>query len=208
MSPRVRLAGPTRGSDTRATTLPRMPEPDRRRVLIDVGRRQFIDVGYAAGSIDDICRKAGVTKGGFFHYFPSKEAFAREVLAATWDVFLEAHRDVDASPAAQAVRDHITFMVGFIAGDGRVIPRLAQELGATNDEVRNQVRGYFEVWTAMLESTLERAGCRDARSLMEFIIAGIEGAPMVAGQLGEQVLEHTIEHLIAHVQEALARTDA
>jgi TetR/AcrR family transcriptional repressor of nem operon len=30
--------------------------------------------GFAATSVDDLCSVAGVTKGAFFHHFPSKEA--------------------------------------------------------------------------------------------------------------------------------------
>jgi TetR/AcrR family transcriptional repressor of nem operon len=30
--------------------------------------------GFAATSVDDLCAAAGVTKGAFFHHFPSKEA--------------------------------------------------------------------------------------------------------------------------------------
>ena len=30
--------------------------------------------GFNATSVDDLCAAAGVTKGAFFHHFPSKEA--------------------------------------------------------------------------------------------------------------------------------------
>lgn len=45
----------------------------RERLLLaarDIVRRQ----GFAATSVDQLCRAAGVTKGAFFHHFPSKEA--------------------------------------------------------------------------------------------------------------------------------------
>ena len=41
---------------------------------------------------------------------------------------------------------------------------------------------------------------------MEFIIATIEGAPMVAGQLGEQVIDNTITHLTQHLDGLLDRS--
>lgn len=36
--------------------------------------------GFSASTVDDICKAAGVTKGGFFHYFKSKNALGLELL--------------------------------------------------------------------------------------------------------------------------------
>ena len=41
--------------------------------LLDAARDVIRTKGYAATTVDDICAAAGVTKGGFFHHFPSKE---------------------------------------------------------------------------------------------------------------------------------------
>jgi TetR/AcrR family transcriptional regulator, transcriptional repressor for nem operon len=52
----------------------RVPRGEARLRLLtaamDLIRRQ----GFAATSVDDLCAAAGVTKGAFFHQFPSKEA--------------------------------------------------------------------------------------------------------------------------------------
>ena len=50
-----------------------------RGLLIDVARQKFTEQGYAATSIDDIIRDAGVARGALYHHFPGKEALFRAV---------------------------------------------------------------------------------------------------------------------------------
>ncbi len=60
-----------------------MPEPVRTRLQVDVRRQQLLELGlelfgnqtYDELSIDEIARRAGVSKGLLYHYFPSKRAF-------------------------------------------------------------------------------------------------------------------------------------
>ena len=44
-----------------------------RRALLDVARNRFGAQGFAATSIDEIVRDAGVTKGALYHHFTTKE---------------------------------------------------------------------------------------------------------------------------------------
>lgn len=60
-----------------ATTRRRTPAPPRgdgRVALLDATLALVRKQGWAATSIDQLCRAAGVTKGAFFHHFESKEA--------------------------------------------------------------------------------------------------------------------------------------
>jgi AcrR family transcriptional regulator len=50
-----------------------------RRLLLDVARQNFTEHGYAATSIDDIIRRAGVARGALYHHFSGKEALFRAV---------------------------------------------------------------------------------------------------------------------------------
>ena len=53
-----------------------MLKPTARTKLLDAAIEMVRANGYAATSVDDLCRKAGVTKGAFFHHFDSKDALA------------------------------------------------------------------------------------------------------------------------------------
>lgn len=61
---------------TTATRVPpvRVPRGEARARLIEAARSLVRHKGFAATSVDDLCAAAGVTKGAFFHHFPSKEA--------------------------------------------------------------------------------------------------------------------------------------
>jgi AcrR family transcriptional regulator len=48
-------------------------EETRARIL-DAAVRRFAIAGYNAASVDDICAEAGVSKGAFYHHYPSKQA--------------------------------------------------------------------------------------------------------------------------------------
>lgn len=52
----------------------RPPRGEARARLIEAARSLVRHKGFAATSVDDLCAAAGVTKGAFFHHFPSKEA--------------------------------------------------------------------------------------------------------------------------------------
>ncbi len=44
-----------------------------RRHITEAAIKLFSDRGYDAASVDDICAKARVSKGAFYHHFPSKQ---------------------------------------------------------------------------------------------------------------------------------------
>ena len=46
---------------------------DARAKLLDAALNVIRAQGYAATSVDDLCRAASVTKGAFFHHFASKD---------------------------------------------------------------------------------------------------------------------------------------
>ena len=64
--------------------MPRPPNPDVRRRLLAAGLDLVHARGFAASGVKDITDAAGVPKGSFYAYFPSKEAFAAAILDHYW----------------------------------------------------------------------------------------------------------------------------
>jgi len=53
---------------------------ETRSILLKEAENLFALKGYDAVSVDEICQKAGVSKGGFYHHFSSKEALFLQLL--------------------------------------------------------------------------------------------------------------------------------
>ena len=98
-------------SPSSPASLPASAEPRRSRrkearpgELLDAALDLFVTKGYTATRVEEVARKAGVSKGTLFLYFPSKQdlfkAVVRHVMAARfaeWAIELDAYEDDTAS---------------------------------------------------------------------------------------------------------------
>jgi AcrR family transcriptional regulator len=54
--------------------MPQHRSEETRARILDAAVRRFAIAGYNAASVDDICADAGVSKGAFYHHYPTKQA--------------------------------------------------------------------------------------------------------------------------------------
>ncbi len=141
-------------------------EETRARIL-DAAEKCIARQGYTATSVEDICQAAGVTKGGFYHHFCSKQALFVELLES-WlsrlDVRLEA-----------------------VAADARTVPERLLRMGELGGEVFEQQRGQlqilFEFWEqAAHDPTVREAATAPLRRYQESL-AGLIEAGIAEGTL-------------------------
>lgn len=59
---------------------PRRANPDSHEALVEAARDEFARCGVDGARVEDIARRAGVSKGAFYLHFRSKEAVFREIL--------------------------------------------------------------------------------------------------------------------------------
>lgn len=114
---------------------------ETRARLLQAAQKKFSENGYEAASVDEICAEAGVSKGAFYHHFPSKQAVFLALFEdwlATVDAGLEAAR----KPTVPETLTNMARMLPFIfaQADGRLPMYLEFWLQASRDET---------VWKAM-----------------------------------------------------------
>ena len=57
---------------------------DAKERILEHAGQLFHEKGFHAVGIADICQASGVNKGSFYHFFPSKQQLALDVVDATW----------------------------------------------------------------------------------------------------------------------------
>jgi TetR/AcrR family transcriptional regulator, transcriptional repressor for nem operon len=93
---------------------------DARTRLLEAARDVIRARGFAASSIDDLCKAAGVTKGAFFHHFENKEALgiaAARHWAETTSAFFETAPYHDLDDPLDRLLGYVGFRKSIIEGE-------------------------------------------------------------------------------------------
>ncbi len=103
----------------------------RRSELLDCAQALFFERGYERATISDIIDKAGVSKGGFYHHFSSKEEMLEALAARLAEAAVAQVRDVLDDPGLDA----LTRLNSFLARARQMKVEDAPKLRATFDVV-------------------------------------------------------------------------
>jgi AcrR family transcriptional regulator len=179
---------------TRRLNAQAAPATDRggttRRQILETAANYFAQKGYAGTSVNDVIREAGVTKGGFYFHFPSKEALALAVLRHKQEQW--AGRVVAATMRHTAAVDQLRAMVDALTDlheqdpSARSIGRLCLEL-AENRDLVPALAPQFSTWvdlTASLFAKAQQEGTfrddLDPRAAGESAVAAYIGLEMMS----------------------------
>ncbi|EKJ93991.1 TetR family transcriptional regulator [Bradyrhizobium lupini HPC(L)] len=125
--------------------------------------------GYAATTVDDVCAKAELSKGAFFHHFSSKEemavAAAQHWSEVTGAVFETASYH-DAADPLERLLNYVAFRKQLIQGElpdfTCFVGTMAQEVYETSEAIRqacwNSISGHAETLVSDIEAALDQ--CR------------------------------------------------
>ena len=90
----------------------KQPE-ERKSELIETARRVFREKGYAATSVTDIVKEAGVSQGTFYFYFEDKEAVfdavAETIVLEGYNVIRGSRREMTSPPWTRSSRPWVSF---------------------------------------------------------------------------------------------------
>jgi TetR/AcrR family transcriptional repressor of nem operon len=151
--------------------------------------------GFRATSIGDLLERAGVQKGSFYYYFPSKEDLGRAVL----DRWVEELRagpvaDLGAVDGPGCLQRVDAVLGSFVAKHssegcrgGCPFGNLALELSDVHEGFRTRIAEAFVELTRAFEGALDRArragGLRaeaQPSTLAQFLVATVEGGILLA----------------------------
>ena len=192
-----------------------MLKPDARTKLLNAAIEVVRKQGYAATSVDELCKKAGVTKGAFFHHFESKDALA--VAAAnhwsdtTGALFAQASYHAPEDPLDRVLA-YIDFRRALLKGKPAEFTCFAgttvQETFATSDDIRAackaSIYGHAETLVADISEAMRRhkvKGDWTAQSLALHTQAVLQGAFILAKASGSAAIAvESANHLRRYIE--------
>ncbi|MDP4025251.1 TetR/AcrR family transcriptional regulator [Methylobacterium sp. NEAU 140] len=165
-----------------------------REALIRAGVAALSEKGYSATGLEEVLRSAGVPKGSFYHYFPSKDAFGAELIdtyAAYFARKLDRWLLDEGAAPLQRLRNFVADaragMARFEFRRGCVVGNLGQEMSALPEAFRERLHGVLLDWQARTERCLAEARAAgaiapeaDCAALAAVFWIGWEGAVLRA----------------------------
>lgn len=189
---------------------------DARTRLLEAARDVIRTKGFAATTVDDLCKVAGVTKGAFFHHFRSKDALgiaAAEFWAETTGALFENAPYHEPDDPLDRVLAYIDFRRAIISDDipafTCLVGTLAQEVHVTAPHIRDaaaaSIFGHSETLEADIAAAIQDRGIEPdgwtVASLARHFQAVIQGGFILAKAGNDPDLaRESIDHLGRYVR--------
>jgi TetR/AcrR family transcriptional regulator, transcriptional repressor for nem operon len=196
--------------------------PETKRKLVDAGVKLMRAQGFNATTVDDICSAAGVTKGGFFHYFKSKEEIAKAAVTRFREGKAKDFQDAPFRKLADPldrVFGRLDFAKESSGGNkhstkGCLIGVFAQELSFTHPEFRKACQDSFLRTAQDFEKDLAEAKSIhapkaefDPKNVAMLYVSIVQGSLMLAKASENNVVLHeNIEQFRRYLQALFGQT--
>ena len=191
----------------------RQAEASSRERLLEAATDLSLEKGFADTTVAEVCERADLTKGAFFHYFSDKEAMGKAVLEQ-W--IANGNANHGAAPFWE-LADPLERLYGYIdftaeltrtGPCGCLVGIYSQELWQSQPQLRADCEAAFTAWADGLSQLVEEAKVRhapnatlDPRSLTYHFIAVFEGGLILArAYKRSEIVGEELEHFKRYVQ--------
>lgn len=164
---------------------------ENRRRILEAAGRLFRERGFAAVTVAEVMAAAGMTHGGFYGHFASKEDLAAQALA---QALAPAPRE-DTSREPGTAPDLAGFVAGYLSAAHRDRPGTGCALAALGSEAARQPAPVRRAFTEGLEARLARmqeASPEGDRKAALAALSGLVGALVLARAVDDPALSDEI----------------
>jgi TetR/AcrR family transcriptional repressor of nem operon len=163
----------------------------RTRLVTSASRRIHAS-SYAAASVEDLCADAGVQKGSFYYFFPSKRDLALAAIDDQWARAVTSILEPSFAPDIEPLKRIARFFHSVANHQRAKVVRgcpfgnLAAELGTQDKVIRARIREVFDGYQAYFEQALRDAEgggtlpAVDVPSVARALLAYFQGALLLA----------------------------
>ena len=165
---------------------------ETRRKILNTAARLFRESGYDGVGVDAIMNEVGLTAGGFYAHFPSKEALFSEAMTTA----LNPQRSLRAAKTtAQAGADPLGALIkGYLSrkhrdtvAEGCPLPVLTPDIARKSDATRENYEQQFMRYVNEIEALLPESST-PARDRALAIVAQCVGGLMLARAVKDEKL--------------------
>jgi AcrR family transcriptional regulator len=170
--------------------------------------------GYMGMSMDELTRATGLTKGGIYNHFDSKDDLALQ----TFDYAIEGMRERFRKQleGKRTTRTRLLAVIELfrslledpLFAGGCVLLTTAVEADDTHPALRERARQAFDDWRTTISRTIMRGielgdvrPDADAEGVASIIVASLEGAIVLCKTYGDNVhMQRTARHLSTYIE--------
>jgi len=178
----------------------------------------FLRRGYSATTVDEICSRAGATKGAFFHHFKNKQELgiecARDHAARHMELLDRGAQKRPHEPVGRLF-DYLDNLVEQMSKSelpACLIGVLTLELAAVNDDFRDTCKEHLDIWSGkfqrLLDDALVATGREaDTATLSKHFLSTVQGSMLLAkANRSPEVIAESVGELKSHVAAVVGAT--
>ena len=168
-----------------------------RRRIVEAAARRFRESGYRAAGVDQVMKDAGLTAGGFYAHFSSKEALLAEILGLSLEQvrsqLLEGLDGLsDDEWMRTVVKRYLSRSHRDQPGGGCPLPTLGGEIAREGTEPRLALQTYLQQLVGELTPRVPAAPGLEPEDRLLATISLLAGALMLARAVPDQDLSDRI----------------
>lgn len=184
-----------------------------RRRIITVASKLFLEQGLAETSITEVMLAAGLTQGGFYRHFETKDQLIAEAnRAANAQLFACYDQATDGMAPLQAIETIVRLYLNQSMQRDAValcpLANLGSELRHANQHIRAAAMEGHQRMLASFSELLRKLGISDHHGIASTIVSAIVGAVTLSQMSVERaVAEQILDHAEATVHAMLRAAD-